>query len=189
MDQKSILIVEDEQIAAMDLKETLKSLGYRVAGIAGSGERAVEMVDEQVPDLILMDINLGAGMNGIDAAKKKFSRGTAPRSSMSLHTRIPNWLTGPRRPGRTGTSSSHTMSAASAPRSRSRSISLGLTRISGRNTRRWPDGSRPGPRNLQRQTRRSRQARRNSARSSTLPMMPSTCTRLTIVVCRDRSLT
>jgi len=70
MEKKSILIVEDEQIPAMDLKDTLLSLGYRVTGIASSGERAIEMVDEDTPNLILMDIRLAGKLSGIEAAEQ-----------------------------------------------------------------------------------------------------------------------
>ena len=78
MDKKAILVVEDEQIAAIDLKETLLSLGYRVTGIAPSGERAVEMVDAETPDIILMDIHLAGKMSGIDAAEKILERHSVP---------------------------------------------------------------------------------------------------------------
>lgn len=78
MEQKTILIVEDEQIPALDLKETLVSLGYSVAGIAPTGERAIEMVEERVPDLILMDIHLGGGISGIEAAGIILSRHSVP---------------------------------------------------------------------------------------------------------------
>jgi PAS domain S-box-containing protein len=70
MGKKSILIVEDEQIPAIDLKDTLLSLGYRVTGIASTGERAIEMVDEDTPDLILMDIHLAGKLSGIEAAEQ-----------------------------------------------------------------------------------------------------------------------
>jgi PAS domain S-box-containing protein len=70
MEEKSILIVEDEQITAMDLKGILLSFGYRVTGIASSGERAIEMVDEEPPDLILMDIRLSGKLSGIQAAEQ-----------------------------------------------------------------------------------------------------------------------
>ena len=70
MEKKSILIVEDEQIPAIDLKDTLMSLGYRVTGIAPSGERAIEMVDVETPDLILMDIRLSGKLSGIEAAEQ-----------------------------------------------------------------------------------------------------------------------
>jgi PAS domain S-box-containing protein len=70
MEKKSILIVEDEQISALDLRETLLSLGYRVTGMAASGEKAIEMVDAEEPDLILMDIRLAGVLSGIEAAEK-----------------------------------------------------------------------------------------------------------------------
>ncbi|MFA5294446.1 MAG: PAS domain S-box protein [Methanoregulaceae archaeon] len=71
---KSILIVEDELIVAKVLQKTLHSLGYRPVRIAAIGSQAIEMIQEAVPDLILMDINLGKGEpNGIDAAKRILS--------------------------------------------------------------------------------------------------------------------
>jgi PAS domain S-box-containing protein len=63
-----ILIVEDEAIVANDIKETLTSLGYRVAGTARSGEIALQKIAETRPDLVLMDIHLAGAMDGIDAA-------------------------------------------------------------------------------------------------------------------------
>ena len=78
MEQKSILIVEDEQIAALDLREILRSLGYRVMGTAASGEKAVAMADAEVPDLILMDIHLGGEMSGIDAAERILAHHSVP---------------------------------------------------------------------------------------------------------------
>jgi PAS domain S-box-containing protein len=78
MEQKSILIVEDEQIAAIDLRETLLALGYRVTGIAPSGERAIAMADEGTPDLILMDIHLAGKLSGIEAAEQIQERRPVP---------------------------------------------------------------------------------------------------------------
>jgi PAS domain S-box-containing protein len=78
MEQKSILIIEDEQIAALDLQETLRSLGYRVVGIAPTGEKAVAMADTEVPDLILMDIHLAGEMSGIEAAEKILANHSVP---------------------------------------------------------------------------------------------------------------
>ncbi|MDD4138125.1 MAG: PAS domain S-box protein [Methanoregula sp.] len=70
MEKKSILIVEDEQIAAVDLREILVSLGYRVTGIASSGERAIQLVETEPPDLILMDILLHGRISGIQTAEQ-----------------------------------------------------------------------------------------------------------------------
>ncbi|MFA4825566.1 MAG: PAS domain S-box protein [Methanoregula sp.] len=78
MEQRSILIVEDEQIPAIDLRETLITLGYRVTGIASSGERAIEMADEGIPDLILMDIRLAGKLSGIEAAEQILKHHTIP---------------------------------------------------------------------------------------------------------------
>ncbi|WP_051694436.1 hybrid sensor histidine kinase/response regulator [Desulfohalovibrio reitneri] len=63
-----ILVVDDERIVAMDIQHTLESLGYEVSGAATSGEEAVTMAGDRGPDLVLMDINLGRGMDGIEAA-------------------------------------------------------------------------------------------------------------------------
>jgi PAS domain S-box-containing protein len=78
MAKKSILIVEDEQISALDLQETLQSLGYEVAGISATGEKAIEIVDAGVPDLILMDIHLAGQLSGIEAAEKILATHSVP---------------------------------------------------------------------------------------------------------------
>ena len=65
-----ILIVEDEQIVAVDLEGQLERLGYQVVGIAVSGEDACKMVASEQPDLILMDVRLDGPMDGIDAAHR-----------------------------------------------------------------------------------------------------------------------
>jgi len=66
----SILVVEDEVIVANDIRETLLSFGYQVAGMAKSGEAALEKVAETNPDLVLMDIRLTGTMDGIDTARE-----------------------------------------------------------------------------------------------------------------------
>src|SRR5688572_8312269 len=63
-----IMVVEDEGIVAMDIQSSLESLGYRTPDIASSGEEAIEMAGEIRPDLLLMDIRLGEGMDGVDTA-------------------------------------------------------------------------------------------------------------------------
>ncbi len=65
---KSILIVEDEGILAMEMERYLLGCGYNVIGIAPSGERALQMADHEKPDLILMDIKLRGKIDGIDTA-------------------------------------------------------------------------------------------------------------------------
>lgn len=65
----TILIVEDESLVAMDLRLRLESHGYRVCGIAPTGEEAISQLRVHKPDLVLMDIYLGAGINGVETHK------------------------------------------------------------------------------------------------------------------------
>jgi two-component system, response regulator PdtaR len=65
-----ILIVEDEKILAADLESKLRQLGYRVEGIATSGEEAVRLAQEHAPSLILMDVRLSGKMDGVEAARQ-----------------------------------------------------------------------------------------------------------------------
>lgn len=65
-----ILLVEDEGLVALYLKKLLIEHGIADILIARNGEEAVEKAEESLPDLLLMDIRLGKGMNGIEAVKK-----------------------------------------------------------------------------------------------------------------------
>ncbi len=64
----TILIVEDDAIIAHHLGTILTRFGYDVVGTVPSGEKALPMVSEQRPDLVLMDINLAGDLNGIETA-------------------------------------------------------------------------------------------------------------------------
>ncbi|OIN92367.1 MAG: hypothetical protein AUJ20_07965 [Comamonadaceae bacterium CG1_02_60_18] len=65
---RPILIVEDETIVARDLQGQLELLGYTVAGLAHTGEQAIVLAAQLQPELVLMDIQLGTGIDGIAAA-------------------------------------------------------------------------------------------------------------------------
>jgi two-component system, response regulator PdtaR len=62
----NIMIVEDESVTAMLMSKFLKLKGHNISGLAATGEEAMELVDKEVPDIILMDIQLADKMNGID---------------------------------------------------------------------------------------------------------------------------
>ncbi|OLP19682.1 hypothetical protein BST81_03830 [Leptolyngbya sp. 'hensonii'] len=64
----SILIVEDEQLVALDIQRRLTQLGHQVVAITDRGEAALEAVAQFHPDLVLMDIHLHGHMDGIAAA-------------------------------------------------------------------------------------------------------------------------
>jgi two-component system, response regulator PdtaR len=52
------------------MKEVLSDLGYYVCKPVTSGEEAIKNVEQDKPDIILMDINLNGEMDGIEAAKE-----------------------------------------------------------------------------------------------------------------------
>lgn len=68
-DKTRILMVEDESIVAMDIKDHLIKLGYDVTSIAKSGIDALLKAELEKPDLILMDIRLKGELTGIDVGK------------------------------------------------------------------------------------------------------------------------
>ena len=68
MNTQRILIVEDEFIIAQNLKQILVELGYAVSGHAFDAAEALEILQKGETDLALLDINLGAGMDGIALA-------------------------------------------------------------------------------------------------------------------------
>ncbi|CAN1212763.1 ATP-binding protein [Tumidithrix helvetica PCC 7403] len=63
-----ILIVEDEQLVALDIQRRLTQLGYMVVAIADSAQTALEAVAKHHPDLVLMDIHLKGNIDGITTA-------------------------------------------------------------------------------------------------------------------------
>jgi PAS domain S-box-containing protein len=66
----SVLVVEDESITALDMQSTLMALGYSVPGIAATGEQALILAERHRPDLILMDVNLRGGIDGIETTRQ-----------------------------------------------------------------------------------------------------------------------
>ena len=71
MTKKKILIVEDESVIALNLKEVLIDLGYEPCGIAPSRYKTLALLEKGIkPDLILMDIYLKGTVTGIELAKE-----------------------------------------------------------------------------------------------------------------------
>lgn len=68
MSKLKIFIVEDEPIIADYLEQCLLDNGFEVVGIADSFNQAKNLLMECLPDLLLIDINLGTGPDGVDLA-------------------------------------------------------------------------------------------------------------------------
>jgi DNA-binding NarL/FixJ family response regulator len=81
-----IIIVDDHALAREGLKAVLAVAGLDVIGDVASGEEAVEFVKKTVPDLVLMDIRLGAGIDGLEATRRIAALGLPTKVLMlTLH--------------------------------------------------------------------------------------------------------
>jgi CheY-like chemotaxis protein len=78
MAEHRILLVEDEQIASMDLREMIEDAGYTVAATKPDADAALEYLAEDSVDLVLMDINLPGDRDGIDATREINERFDVP---------------------------------------------------------------------------------------------------------------
>jgi two-component system response regulator HydG len=74
---EKILIVEDEFVEARHIELILERAGYRIAGIARSVNVALEMLNQERPDLVLLDIFLKGSLTGIHLGQMLKERGTA----------------------------------------------------------------------------------------------------------------
>ncbi|MBN2159531.1 MAG: PAS domain S-box protein [Spirochaetes bacterium] len=84
--EKTILIVDDETLIAMNEARILREQGYTVL-VAHSGEDAIQTASQHpIPDLILMDIDLGSGMDGTRAAEIILKNLDIPVLFLSNHT-------------------------------------------------------------------------------------------------------
>ena len=81
-----ILVVEDERIIALNIRESLESIGYTVPAIADSGEKAVEKATQLRPDLVLMDIRLKGKIDGIQAAEQIWEHLSIPVIYVTGHS-------------------------------------------------------------------------------------------------------
>jgi two-component system, LytTR family, response regulator LytT len=80
-----ILIIEDEIIIAEDLRRQLVKLGYEVTGIAKSYNKAMQLIEEDLPDFMLIDIKLKGEKDGIDLAETVKNRYDLPLIFLTSH--------------------------------------------------------------------------------------------------------
>ena len=70
MPRIKIGIIEDEMVIARTIESTLDELGYECCGPASGYGEALELLETDKPDLVLLDINLSGKKDGIDLAEK-----------------------------------------------------------------------------------------------------------------------
>jgi len=78
MKQAQVMIVEDEALVGLDIKYNLTNYGYNVIGISSSGKEAISLAIKEKPEIILMDIRLNGGMDGIETATYLWKRLSVP---------------------------------------------------------------------------------------------------------------
>lgn len=85
MSKRKILIVDDDKTTASVIQLYLSNMGSETAGIATDGREAINMAKELKPDLVLMDIYLGKGLDGIDAAEIIYRHFGIPIAFVTSH--------------------------------------------------------------------------------------------------------
>ena len=66
--QIRILVVEDEPLIAEDIRDILESIDFTVSGVAYNSEAALAELSHNPPDMVLLDVNLGSELDGIEIA-------------------------------------------------------------------------------------------------------------------------
>jgi len=80
-----VLIVEDEEIVAKDLRLALENLGYGVPAVVSSGEAALAEAASGDVDMVLMDVVLDGDIDGVDTAQQINTRFDVPVVYLAAH--------------------------------------------------------------------------------------------------------
>jgi DNA-binding NarL/FixJ family response regulator len=83
---RSVLVVEDEALIALDLACSIEALGYRVLGPASNGADALKIIANDRPDLLLMDVSIQGQVDGIQTAKAITDEFPAKVVFLTAHT-------------------------------------------------------------------------------------------------------
>ena len=70
MQSAKVLVVEDERVVAMHLRQQLSRLGYEVPAMATRRADALTQIEELLPDIVLMDIHIEGDIDGIETAAR-----------------------------------------------------------------------------------------------------------------------
>ncbi len=86
MSDEKILVVDDDYTTASVMQLYLENFGFTVTDIAVNGAEAIEKADKFKPDLVLMDIHLGTGLDGIDCAEVIMKKMNIPVVYVTAHS-------------------------------------------------------------------------------------------------------
>jgi signal transduction histidine kinase len=68
MSKTRIMVVEDERTIALNLERWLTKLGYEISSSVTSGSQALQEIERDTPDVVLMDVNIEGEIDGIETA-------------------------------------------------------------------------------------------------------------------------
>lgn len=80
-----VLIVEDELLVAWHLESLTREQNFEVCGLVPDGDGAIEQAIDLDVDLVLMDIRLAGGMDGIEAARRIREQRSTPIIFITAH--------------------------------------------------------------------------------------------------------
>jgi NarL family two-component system response regulator LiaR len=81
----SVLIIDDHQLVRKGVREFLETQSdIMVVGEAGTGDEAVFLADQHVPDVILMDLVMPGGVDGVEATRRV--KKVSPRTQVVVLT-------------------------------------------------------------------------------------------------------
>ena len=83
----SVVIVEDHQDVRMVIRTLLEDAGISVVGEAATGEEGLALVARTRPALVVLDRNLGSGMDGVQAAQEMHR--VSPESRILIFSAFP----------------------------------------------------------------------------------------------------
>jgi PAS domain S-box-containing protein len=86
MSKTAVMVVEDEALVALQIKEALEARGLDVPVVASSGEEALRKVTQAEPDVIVMDIRLKGKLTGIDVARRIRTQLRIPVLYLTAHS-------------------------------------------------------------------------------------------------------
>ncbi|HNU56825.1 MAG TPA: response regulator [Flavobacteriales bacterium] len=84
---KKILIIEDETIISFGYRLQLERMGFEVTGTARSSDEAEALLEQDMPDLIIMDIYLKGTKNGLELAQEIHGRKQVPILFLTASTK------------------------------------------------------------------------------------------------------
>lgn len=85
MKDARIFVVEDDYVVAKNLTFLLQNLGYKVQGVADTGEEALLQIKKEKPDLVILDIDLAGALNGIEVGRKLKEQFQVPFIYVTAH--------------------------------------------------------------------------------------------------------